>query len=62
MRRDIQKIMNFTNELINIFTDYSFSLEPYFKNEDNRKNNQALYEEFLTLNNNIKKLKGKYKL
>lgn len=60
--REIKKIMNFTNDLINIFTDYSFSLDTYFKEEKNKNEHKHLYEEYQILNQNIQKLKGKYKL
>lgn len=60
--KDLTKIMNLNQDLINIFTDYAFSLEHYFKDENNQKEHKALYEEYKTLNDNINRLKGKYNL
>lgn len=60
--KDLNKIMNINYELINIFTDYAFSLDTYFKEEKNKKEHIELYNEYIILNQNIKNLKGKYKL
>lgn len=60
--RDLTKIMNFNQKLINIFTDYAFGLDKYFKEEINRVEHKVLYDEYQILNQNLKALKGKYKL
>ena len=57
-----RKILNFAQDLINLFTDYSFSLDKYFKDEKNKKEHLDLYNEYQILNQNLKYLKGKYKL
>lgn len=60
--RDLNKILNFNQDLINIFTDYAFSLDHYFKNEKNKEEHKELYDEYQVLNKNLRSLKGKYKL
>lgn len=57
-----KKLVNLVSNLINIFTDYSFTLDNYFKDEKNRKKHLDLYNEYMILNQNLKKLKGDYKL
>ena len=60
--RDLTKIMDFNHDLLNIFTDYVFGLDNYFKEEKNRIDHKELFEEYQVLNQNLKSLKGKYKL
>ena len=50
----IRNQLNLCQDLINIFTDYSFGLDDYFKNEVNQKEHSVLYNEYLLLNENIK--------
>ena len=56
------KLINFVTELKNIFIDYAFCLDKYFKEEKNRIEHKELFEEYQVLNQNIKNLRGKYKL
>lgn len=60
--RDLTKIMNLNQDLINIFTDYAFALDYYFQDDNNKEEHKILYEEYKTLHENIKRLEGKYKL
>lgn len=60
--RDLNKIMNFNYDLLNIFTDYAFILDNYFEDEKNKKEHSDLYNEYITLQKNIEYLKGKYNL
>ena len=62
MKFNENKIVHFANDLINLFTDYAFSLEHYFKDEKNKKEHIELYNEYQILNLNLRKLKGKYRL
>ena len=57
-----KKIINFSQGLINIFTDYAFTLDRYFKDEKNKKEHKELFEEYQVLHQNLKRLKEKYKL
>ena len=59
---DSKKILNFTHELKDVFIDYAFCLDKYFKDEKNRIEHKELFEEYQVLNQNIKNLRGKYKL
>lgn len=59
---NVNKIVNFSNDLINIFTDYAYGLDKYFKDDKNKKEHLELYNEYMNLNQNLKNLKGKYKL
>lgn len=54
-----KKTLNLANDLINIFTDYSYSLDIYFKDEKNRKEHKELYEEYLILDKNLKRVMNK---
>ena len=60
--KDLTKIMNLNQDLINIFTDYAFSLDCYFKEEKNRLKHKELFDEYQLLNQNLDTLKRKYKL
>ena len=60
--RDLTKIMNLNQDLINIFTDYAFALDYYFQDDNNKEEHKVLYEEYKNLNDNISSLKGKYNL
>ena len=60
--KDLNKIINFNQDLINVFTDYAFGLDKYFDKEENKLKHSELYEEYQVLNQNLKALKGKYKL
>lgn len=53
--RSIKNHLNLCNDLINIFTDYSFSLDEYFKIEKNKKEHLELFNEYQILNENLKK-------
>lgn len=59
---NVNKVLNFTAELKDLFVDYAFSLDKYFEDEKNRIEHKELYDEYIILNENIKKLRGKYKL
>lgn len=60
--KEVIKAMSLSNDLLNIFTDYIFCLEHYFKDEKNKEEHKVLYNEFQVLNQNVNHLKGKYKL
>ena len=60
--KDIKKIYNLYDDLFNILTDYSFSLNKYFNNEKNIREHEELYNEYKILLQNLHSLKGKYKL
>lgn len=51
--------LNLANDMINVFTDYSYSLDNYFKDEKNRTEHSELYEEYLILNKNLKSIMKK---
>lgn len=54
--KEITKAMNLSNDLINIFTDYAFCLDDYFKSDINKKEHKDLYIEYLNLNKNLKEV------
>lgn len=53
---NLKKTMDFCNDLINVFTDYSYTLDTYFKNETNRTEHKDLYEEYQYLNQNLRSI------
>jgi hypothetical protein len=57
MSKNIKKIknqFNLCNDLIDIFTDYAFCLDNYFKIEKNKVEHLDLYNEYKILNVNLK--------
>ena len=55
-KKEIKKMLDFTDELINIFIDYSIVLDNYFRFEGNRLMHKDLYDEYKVLSSNIKDL------
>ena len=53
--RELKRSFNLCNDLINIFTDYSYSLDEYFKIENNKEEHLELFNEYQILNENLKK-------
>lgn len=49
-------------DLITLFTHYANILDSYFKDAKNREEHSFLYEEYLNLGKDIKKVREKYKL
>ena len=62
MFKDFNKIINYSNDLINVFTDYAYSLDNYFKVEENKKKHEYLYNEYLILSKNLKEILNKYEV
>lgn len=58
--REIKKILNFTDDLRNIFTDYLYVVNDYFENDKNKEKHVDLYQQVRILNNNINNLMIKY--
>lgn len=58
--REIKKILNFTDDLRNIFTDYLYVVNDYFENDKNKEEHVELYQQVRILNNNINNLMIKY--
>lgn len=58
--REIKKILNFTDDLRNIFTDYLYVVNDYFEDDKNKEEHIALYQQARILNNNINNLMIKY--
>ena len=58
--REIKKILNFTDDLRNIFTDYLYVVNDYFENDNNKEKHVELYQQVRILNNNINNLMIKY--
>lgn len=58
--REIKKILNFTDDLRNIFTDYLYVVNDYFENDKNKEKHVELYQQVRILNNNINNLMIKY--
>mgnify|MGYP004477429333 FL=1 len=58
--REIKKILNFTDDLRNIFTDYLYVVNDYFENDKNKEKHVELYQQIRILNNNINNLMIKY--
>ena len=58
--REIKKILNFTDDLRNIFTDYLYVVNDYFENDKNKEKHVELYQQARILNNNINNLMIKY--
>lgn len=50
-------LIQFSQKLIKIFSDYSINLDEYFKNEKNRNEHTELYEYYKKLITDIAKLK-----
>ena len=59
-KREIKKILNFTDDLRNIFTDYLYVVNDYFENDKNKEKHVELYQQIRILNNNINNLIIKY--
>lgn len=59
---EFKRLINLNTDMINIFTDYAFILDDYFKDNNNKLAHQELYLEYQNLNKNLRALKGKYKL
>ena len=53
--RSVKKQLDLCNDLINIFTDYAYSLDEYFKIEKNKEEHLELFNEYQILNKNLKK-------
>ena len=51
--KDLNNIINFNQDLINVFTDYAFGLDKYFSKEENKLKHSELYEEYQVLNHNL---------
>ncbi len=60
--REIKKILNFTNDLRQVFIDYIFVLDDYFEVESNINEHNELYLEYENLRKNIENLMIKYGL
>lgn len=58
--REIKKILNFTDDLRNIFTDYLYVVNDYFENDKNKEKHVELFQQVRILNNNINNLMIKY--
>ena len=58
--REIKKILNFTDDLRNIFTDYLYVVNDYFESDKNKEEHVDLYQQVRILNNNINNLMIKY--
>ena len=58
--REIKKILNFTDDLRNIFTDYLYVVNDYFEYDKNKEKHVELYQQVRILNNNINNLMIKY--
>ena len=58
--REIKKILNFTDDLRNIFMDYLYVVNDYFENDKNKEKHVELYQQVRILNNNINNLMIKY--
>lgn len=58
--REIKKILNFTDDLRNIFTDYLYVVNDYFENDKKKEEHVELYQQVRILNNNINNLMIKY--
>ena len=58
--REIKKILNFTDDLRNIFTDYLYVVNDYFESDKNKEEHVELYQQVRILNNNINNLMIKY--
>lgn len=58
--REIKKILNFNDDLRNIFTDYLYVVNDYFENDKKKEEHVELYQQVRILNNNINNLMIKY--
>ena len=58
--REIKKILNFTDDLRNMFTDYLYVVNDYFENDKKKEEHVELYQQVRILNNNINNLMIKY--
>lgn len=57
--RELKRNFNLCNDLINIFTDYAYSLDEYFKIEKNKEEHLELFNEYQILNKNLKNVINK---
>lgn len=57
--RELKRSINLCNDLINIFTDYCYSLDEYFKIEKNKEEHFELFNEYQILNKNLKNVINK---
>lgn len=48
-----KKGLNFSNDMINVFSEYANNLDRYFVDEQNRKEHRELYQEYLRLRDNL---------
>ena len=58
--REIKKMLNFTDDLRNIFTDYLYFVNDYFEDDKNKEEHVELYQLVRILNNDINNLMIKY--
>lgn len=54
IKRDKKNVLDLCYDLINIFNDYAYSLDEYFKIEENKKEHLELWNEYQILNVNLK--------
>ena len=59
---NLKKLIQFTNDLRQIFIDYIFVLDDYFEIEKNINDHKELYLEYVNLRKNIENLMIKYGL
>lgn len=48
-----KKGLNFSNDMINVFSGYANNLDRYFADAQNRKEHRELYQEYLRLRDNL---------
>lgn len=56
----IKKQLSLCNDLIDIFRDYAYSLDEYFKDEKNREEHLLLWGEYQILNGRLRNTIKKY--
>ena len=54
--RKITKIISLSNDMINIFQDYAFNLDTYFSIEGNKEKHKDLYDQYMILNEDLKRV------
>lgn len=55
-KNNIFKVMNLSNDMINIFNDYAFTLDTYFSIQENKEKHKDLYNQYMILNEDIKRV------
>ena len=55
-KNKIIRTINLSNDMINIFNDYAFTLDTYFSIQENKEKHKDLYNQYMILNEDLKRV------